>query len=480
MAPSLPELSAAASIYSSVAPLLLNLLQPRNQSFRITENIFLRLLGLVYLCAFASLLPQIVGLVGVNGISPAAETLRAMHADYGGRAYLDVPSLFWLFPTDAALKALCALGCLAALLLIFGLAVRIAAIAAYVLYLSLVTIGQPFTSFQWDSLLLETGFLAIFVGASWLAIAYRLLLFRLIFESGFVKLASGDPTWRNLQALRFHFFTQPLPNPLAYYFHQAPAWLLDSLTFATLFTELLPPFLLFVYPRRLRHIAFGLLVSLQLFIALTGNFAFFNLLTIVLCVWALDDSSFLSWPKLRLSSSARFPKSLNAGVASVVALSLLQLFGLEPSLLESFEIVNPYGLFAVMTTSRIELVVEGSNDKDHWQAYSFRYKPGDVSGRLSVIAPYQPRLDWQMWFAALGTPENNYWAKTFVYRLLTGEPSVLGLLAPSPFQKPPHWIRILAYTYTFTTNSERARTGAIWHRTPLGTWFGPVSIDSMN
>lgn len=457
---------------------LLSLLQPPGQVFRLTENLFLRLLGLVYLIAFASLYPQIVGLVGANGISPAANTLAAMRADYGWRAYLDVPSLFWFFRSDSALEVICLLGCFGALLLMLGLALRIAAISAYVLYLSLVAIGQPFTGFQWDSLLLESGFLAIFADASWLPFAYRLLLFRLMFESGLVKLTSGDDNWRNLHALRYHFFTQPLPTPLAYYMQQAPVWLLDTLTFATLFIELLVPFFLFAYPRRIRQIAAAMLAFLQLFIALTGNYGFFNLLTIILCVWALDDDCFPGRLTRSVSLKLRMPRAVNIAVACVIVLSILQVFGLQPALLEPLEIVNPYGLFAVMTTSRIELVIEGSDDNLHWRPYLFRYKPGDPHGDLPLVAPYQPRLDWQMWFAALGSPENSFWTKTLVFRLLSGEPTVLGLLKAAPFAKPPRQIRILAYSYTFAEPSERRRNGAIWDRKLLGIWFGPVSIDS--
>jgi hypothetical protein len=455
-----------------------SLLQPRSQVFRITESVFLRLLGLVYLIAFASLWRQIIGLVGANGISPAAETLLSMHADYRGRAYLYVPSLFWLSPTDVCLQALCALGCVAAFLLLFGVAARSAALAAYVFYLSLVTIGQPFTSFQWDALLLESGFLAIFAGSFLLPLAYRFLLFRLMFESGLVKLTSGDVNWRNLHALRFHFFTQPLPTPLAYYMQQSPTWLLDALTLATLLIELLVPFLLFAYSRRLRQIAALLLVTLQIFIALTGNFAFFNLLTIALCVWALDDECFRRWPNWRVPVLPRFPRAANFMVGLLVALSILQIFALEPSFVDSFEIVNPYGLFAMMTTSRTELVIEGSNDNIQWQPYSFRYKPGDLKRAPPWVAPYQPRLDWQMWFAALGQPEGNIWTRTLVFRLLLGQPQVLSLLNPAPFAKPPHLIRIQAYTYTFTSLSERKRDGTVWQRTLMGTWFGPASLNA--
>jgi hypothetical protein len=347
-----------------------------------------------------------------------------------------------------------------------------------VLYLSLVTIGQPFTSFQWDALLLEAGFLAVFAGSALLPLAYRFLLFRLMFESGLVKLTSGDVNWRNLHALRYHFFTQPLPTPLAYYFDQAPGWLLDGLTLSTLVLELIVPFFLFAYPKRVRQTAASLLVILQLFIALTGNFAFFNMLTMALCVWALDDECFGRWPKWSLPPVARFPKTLNVAVGAVITLSLLEVFALAPPFLESFEIVNPYGLFAVMTTTRMELVIEGSNDDVHWVPYEFPFKPGPVTRPLPVIAPYQPRLDWQMWFAALGQPESNVWTRTLVFRLLAGQKEVLSLLEPTPFAKPPRSIRIQAYSYSFTDEGERKRDGAIWRRKLLGIWFGPVTLDT--
>ncbi len=435
------------------------------------------MLGGIYLIAFASLWPQINGLIGANGIAPAAETLLAMHSDYGWTVYLDVPSLFWLASKDWCLTALCGLGCLAALLLILGLFVRSSAFAAYILYLSLVSIGQPFTSFQWDALLLETGFLAIFAGSPLLPLAYRFLLFRLMFESGLVKLTSHDVNWRNLHALRYHFFTQPLPTPLAYYVQHAPDWFLDSATLAVLLIELLVPFFLFFPSRYIRRVAVALLVLLQLLIALTGNYAFFNLLTAALCLWGLDDECYARLKAWRVAF--RPPQAfVNVPVAAVMTLGLLQIFDLQPSLFSSFEIVNPYGLFAVMTTSRVELIVEGSDDLSNWRAYSFRYKPGDVRRNLPLVAPYQPRLDWQMWFAALGSPSQNLWVRTLVYRLLLGQPEVLALLEPPPFGKPPQAIRIVAYTYAVTEPAERRHTGNTWRRTLLGTWLEPISVPS--
>ncbi len=435
---------------------------------------FLRLLGLVYLTAFGSFWPQIVGLIGANGVSPSAPLLAAMHADYGWKAYLYAPSLFWLVPKDAVLEALCGLGCAAAVLLMLGLMSRMAAVCAYVLYLSIVTIGPPFTSFQWDALLLETGFLAIFAGASWLAIAYRLLLFRLMFESGVVKLTSGDPNWRNSACVAVSLLYAAVTESAGLLCRSIAGVVAGFVCVGHILYRTGSAVFLFAFPTRVRQVAAALLVLLQVSIALTGNFAFFNLLSIVLCLWALDDRCFERWGKWRKRKTPRFTRAMNPSVAAIVVLSLLQLFGLEPSFLESFSLVNVYGLFAVMTTSRTELVIEGSNDNSHWESYSFRYKPGDVYRSLPVVAPLQPRLDWQMWFAALGSPVQNEWTKTLVYNLLRGEPETLRLLGHSPFAKPPRSIRILAYTYCLV----RLRAWQEWcdlARKLLGVWFGPVS-----
>ncbi len=223
-------------------------------AYELTESLFLRLLGLVYLAAFGSFWPQIVGLIGTHGIVPAAQAIPALRNELGTKALFEVPTVFWFNNSNAALICVCAAGCVFALLLMAGLFSRTCAAVCWVLYLSIVSVGQPFTGFQWDALLLESGFLAIFAGAGWLVWAYRLLLFRLMFESGAVKLLSHDPNWRNLHALRFHFMTQPLPNPIAYYVYRAPDWLLDSMTAGTLVIELLVPFLLFG-PRVVRQIA---------------------------------------------------------------------------------------------------------------------------------------------------------------------------------------------------------------------------------
>jgi hypothetical protein len=471
-------------------------LRPRLETppaFSLTESLFLRLLVLVYLSAFASLWPQVAGLLGDHGITPAAEALPALYKAFGPKAWFYVPTLFWFNASNAALTAACVAGCLAALTLLSGLLTRYAAAVCFVLYLSLTAVGRPFTGFQWDALLLECGFLALFSGTPWLLWAYRFLLFRLMFESGVVKLTSHDPNWRNLHALRFHFFTQPLPTPLAYYAAHSPVWLLDSLTASTLVIELLVPFLIFL-PRPFRRIAGLLFIALQMIILLTGNYAFFNLLTLSLCLWCFEDATYAplrsllqrTWP-VQTVLTGKLAKLTNYALAVLMLAGLLQV---EATLLaasrrivrtltfpiEPFEIVNAYGLFAVMTTSRPELVLEGSEDQVHWSEYSFRYKPGDLHRGLPLIAPYQPRLDWQMWFAALGTYQENPWVGTLIFRLLRNEPSVTQLLAPSPFRKAPKYVRVLLYQYTFSSNAERQQTGKIWNRQLLGNWLETISL----
>jgi hypothetical protein len=463
---------------------------------QLTESLFLRLLGLVYLAAFASLWPQIAGLLGSHGVAPAAESLAAIRTAFGLKAFYYVPSLFWFNASDLALSGACVVGCITSLLMVAGLFSRAAAAACYILYLSLVAAGQPFTGFQWDALLLECGFLALFAGLPWIIWAYRFLLFRLMFESGVVKLISHDPNWRNLHALRFHFMTQPLPTPLAYYFYRAPTWLLDSMTAATLVIELAVPFLLFC-PRRFRYAAGILFILLQVLILLTGNYAFFNLLTLSLCIWIFDDSTYLPIEGMLMRrfppvTRAAHPTAVRIGNASLAALMVLGAIqvvtmlwpsGLTPlrritSWTEPFEAVNSYGLFAVMTTTRPEIVLEGSDDQTTWTEYSFRFKPGDLHRGLPLVAPYQPRLDWQMWFAALGNYRSNPWVAGLVYRLLLNDRTGLALLDRSPFTNAPHYIRAMLYDYTFSTPEERSRSGMVWNRKLLGVWLKPVALPS--
>ncbi len=480
-------------------------------------RLFLRLVGLVYLAAFASLWVQIDGLVGSRGILPAAELLDWVGARAGVERYWLLPTLLWLNASDAVLHAVCASGVLLALLLMLELAPVPVLALLYALYLSLVNVGQVFLQFQWDSLLLETGFLALFLAplawrvrpgdephplAVWLL---RWLLARLMLSSGIVKLASGDPTWRSLAALRYHYWTQPLPTWIGWWAHHLPDWFQTTSCALMFVVELAVPLLVFA-PRRLRVASFFPLVGLQLLIAATGNYAFFNLLTMSLCVLVLDDAALPAWLRgkplsLPMETSEaqaappaagrrrRWPLAVLAPVAAAVLLvsvsvsaATVGLARLVPQPLFAlyrtagpFGLVNSYGLFAVMTTERQEIVVEGSDDGVTWRPYEFRWKPGDPRRAPAFVAPHQPRLDWQMWFAALGTCAENRWVLRLLDRIGSGSPPVLGLLATNPFPgRPPRLLRTVVYDYRFADVATHRKDGAWWVRELRGPYCPEV------
>jgi hypothetical protein len=395
-------------------------------------------------------------------------------------------------------------------LLLAGIAPILTLLGCWALYLSLANVCRDFLWFQWDSLLLETGFLAIFL-APWREISrpgtdppparsalwlMRWLLFRLMFSSAVVKIASGDPSWRGLTALQYHYETQCLPPWTAWYAHHLPAWFQRWSAIGMFAIEGIAPFLIFA-PRRLRMLGGLGLALLQVLILLTGNYSFFNLLTLALIVLLLDDAVWpLSW-RGRAAGSNPLPLHARGGrwpgwvtgtaTAALFTLSLVPLLGalrVPPARLglllaveqavAPLRIVNGYGLFAVMTTSRPEIIVEGSAEGRIWQPYEFRYKPGDPLRRPPFVAPHQPRLDWQMWFAALGDYRSSPWYLSFCRRLLEGSRPVLGLLANNPFPtSPPRYVRGVVYDYHFTDAATRRATGAWWRREERGA-FGPV------
>ncbi len=437
----------------------------------------LRALGLVYFIAFISFGVQAAGLIGSRGILPFEDYLRAAQASLGASAYWDVPSVLWLSWRDGALTTVWVLGAVCALVAVAGYRQRIALAACLVLWLSLCAVGQDFLSFQWDVLLLEAGFLAIFADESpvrlWL---FRWLVFRLMFFSGAGKLLSGDPAWRGLTALHYHYETQPLPTPVAWYMYQLPMAFHKVSTAFVLLAEVLVPFLFFA-PRRIRQVGAWITILLQLLILITGNYTFFNLLTIVLALFLFVETK--PAPRSLVHRIVSIAVATFVGVTS--AMLVLDLFSvtLPPgggALLHKvapLRIVNTYGLFTVMTVNRPEIQVEGSNDGEHWLAYEFPFKPGDVMRAPPVVAPYQPRLDWQMWFAALGTYQENRWFSNFMLRLLQGEPSVQRLLQYNPFPAaPPKFIRARIFLYHFTHFGERPW----WRRQEEGQYFPAVSL----
>ncbi|MBZ5638556.1 MAG: lipase maturation factor family protein [Acidobacteriia bacterium] len=475
--------------------------------YAISRDLFLRLLGVSYLCAFVSLGTQIRGLVGSEGILPAAPFLDAVSRHYGAERFWLLPTFCWVDASDAFLCFLCWGGAAVSVLVIAGVLTAPALFLAWAGYLSLVVACRVFLNFQWDALLLEAGFLAIFLAPwrSWhrfpcpdppprvpLALL-RWLLFRLLFSSGVVKLSSGDPTWRSLAALDYHYWTQPLPTWVGWYAHLLPGWFQRASCAAMFAIELAVPFLIFGR-RRLRIAAFGSIVGLQALIAVTGNYAFFNLLTASLALLLLDDAA---WPSLLRGRLERLPRggptarrwrplawaSVLLAIVIVPA-SLVEMSGrFRMSLpwtapiqsldraLGPFRVVNAYGLFAAMTTERPEIVVEGSNDGSTWLPYAFRWKPGDPARPPRFVAPHQPRLDWQMWFAALGDYRASPWLQGLLERLLEGSPEVLDLLAANPFPAaPPRQVRAILYDYRPADWETHRRTGDWWIRSERGLY----------
>ena len=461
------------------------------RSYSVSSWLFARTLGAVLLIAFVSLGIQAAGLFGSHGIAPIEPFVAS--AKRAGHGFWDHPSVFWWSSGDVAIMTVWLIGAAAALALLAGLVPRVALAVSWFAYLSFVSVGWPFMSFQWDTLLLETCATAFFFVpwrvwdrptghvdphpvARW---ALWWLLFRLVFRSAYVKLASGDPTWADLSALTYHYWTQPLPNPVAWYASQLPKWFQTVSCTAMFLIEFGAPFLIWVPRAFARRTAAAAITALMLLIALTGNYGFFNLLTIALCIPLLDDAALPRILRSRFSTSnevvdrSRWHTWPGVGPALVIAASALIFFagtfGERPPRwlgpLYRLGTFNNYGLFAVMTTDRPEIELEGTLDGETWTPYVFKYKPGALDRAPPWVAPHQPRLDWQMWFAALGDARRNPWLGVVVRRLLRGEPAVLELLESNPFEdQPPKQIRTLIYHYEPTTWSEREATGNWWKR----------------
>ena len=474
---------------------------------------FLRLLGLTYLFAFVSLASQVIGLVGTEGILPVGQYLYRLEDTYGTDAYHLYPTLLWLSSSDGTLILLSWLGALLSVMLILGLAPRAVLAALWISYLSLSIGGQVFLGFQWDSLLLETGLLACLYAPSglWPTLTTEpppkptsrwllwWLAFRLIFLSGITKLASGDPTWADLTALTYHFETQPLPLWTSWYMHQLPKAFHQLLTIGMFATELVLPFvvLLPMHWVRPRQVAIFGLVLLQAVIGLTGNYGFFSFLSTLLCLALVDDRTWLRILPFLVTDRAPIAENFHlqsrgwrTTLGAILTMLLFVLGGLtfareisntlnragSPALsfawsdpvigwVQPFRSINGYGLFRVMTVKRPEIVIEASLDGEQWTEWNPRWKPGDLHQRPRLVAPHQPRLDWNLWFAALDPQAENYWLSSLVKTLLANNSSVTALMGESPFpDTAPVFIRLALYDYRFTTLTERAKTGTWWHR----------------
>lgn len=483
------------------------------ETYVLSTWLFLRLLGVIYLIAFLSMWRQVRGLIGSRGVWPVGRDFPATAQYAPLRTFFRRPTIFLWDSSDRALTVACLMGVILSLLLIAGVAPLPVLAALWLLYLSLLHASGVFLGFQWDVLLLETGFVAMLLAplelppifpptaaatpaAHWLAIW---LLFRLMFSSGVVKLRSGDKTWRSLTAMCHHYETQPIPNRPAWHFHHLPRWFHRGETAGMFFIELIVPFGLFA-PPPISYIAAGLITALMLLIILTGNYCFFNLLTIALCVLVVDDAAVLwlvhqiapDWQRPALAQTP--PVTWQVIVTFMAALLLILSLDVIARLFKRrfpwpgpiaraldrvrpFLLVNNYGLFANMTTTRPEIIIEGSLDGQTWKPYEFKWKPGDLKVPPRQVAPHQPRLDWQMWFAALGSYRHNAWFINLLGRLLENSPPVLALLKHNPFpDAPPKLVRALLYDYRFTTRRQRRETDAWWKRKYLGVYC-PVLME---
>jgi predicted DCC family thiol-disulfide oxidoreductase YuxK len=501
---------------------------------------FLRALGLTYLIAFVSLWLQVDGLIGSDGMSPLNQFLPAVRAQLGQDAYALLPTLCWFNSSNAFLHFLCGGGVVVSLLLIFGIAQALSLAVLFGFYLSLTIAGQTFLNFQWDVLLLEAGFLAIFF-APWrlwprelmwwpvsaipatpapvsraVLFLLKFLLFKLMLMSGVVKLTSGDDSWgwvnhsfhwSALTALDYHYWSQPLPTVFSWWADKSPEWFKHFSVAFCLGVEIVVPFFIWA-PRHPRLIAAGLMIFLQLAIAITGNYCFFNLLTIALCLLLIDDAVVSRMegraPASRTSQELRPPITESVAYRLSIYAAIIVIIVTVPinawlifsafkprarpphalaniyEQLEAFRIVNGYGLFRVMTKDRCEIVLEGSTEGVEWLPYEFKWKPGDVKRAPGWCAPHQPRLDWQMWFAALESPQQNPWFVGLIVKLLQGSHDVNRLLAHNPFpDKPPRYIRAMFYRYRFTTVSELRQTGGWWERQELREYLPTVSLDQL-
>jgi hypothetical protein len=507
---------------------------PRNRV--VPRWIFLRALAVFYFSAFFSLLFQIKGLIGPRGVLPAEKFLNALQADTGSLRLWYAPTLFWLSSGQHMLMAVTWLGLIASIAAFCNLWPRLSFFVCLVCFLSFVTAAEAFSSYQSDGMLLEAGFLALFfaprgVLPGWgiespTSRASLFLLqwewFRIYFESGLVKLLSGDPEWRNFTAMDEYYQNGPLPTWIGWYVEHLPHWFHAASVAATLGMELVVVWMLFL-PRRARLICFFIVTPWEIGVILTANYTFLNYLVLALGFLLLDDRSVRWLLPARLRAALPEPPQQEDAPRRTELLSILEssneveesnpvsvrrgakLFGTarlavtaviltwigyattvemirlpwpdlplptEPVVaLEPLRIANQYGLFAVMTRGRYEIEFQGSNDGGNWTPYKFRYKPQELDKAPGIYAPYQPRFEWNLWFASLGNWQQNNLVPLTEERLLENDPDVLALFRGNPFrQAPPRFVRAVLWQYWFTSMEEKRRSGNWWKRNLMGLY----------
>ena len=474
-------------------------------SYCVTRFVILRLLGFVYAVAFLVAAQQLVPLVGEHGLTPARHFLTAIESQLGSRAAaaIQLPTLFWFGLSDQALSISSWIGFALSLVVLAGYANALILAVLWIIYMSIVHVGQIWYGYGWETQLLETGFLSIFLCplldlrpfpkrpppllVIWL---FRWLGFRIMIGAGLIKLR-GDPCWRDLTCLYYHYETQPIPNPISRYLHFAPHWFHKFGTAWNHFIELIVPWFSFG-PRHVRHVAGLLLVSFQIVLIISGNLSFLNYVTIIPFLACFDDTFWrriapvFLVKRIREVEPSRLQFALSAALSILVAYlsiapvtNLISNRQLMNSSFDPFNLVNTYGAFGSVGRERDEIIFEGTDDAiitgdTRWKEYEFKAKPGDPSLRPPFIAPYQARIDWQIWFAAMASPAEYPWTLHFVWELLHNDPATLSLLGSNPFpEAPPHFVRARLYRYQFAPPGDPAW----WKRESIGQWLPALSAD---
>ncbi len=479
-------------------------------TYWLTRFVFLRLLGMIYFVGFLLLINQGLPLIGESGLLPAQNFMNALEIRHGGKltGFVQWPTLFWISVSDRMLMGLAWAGAAVSFIVMIGFANVPMMFALWFLYMSFVHVGQAWYGYGWEIQLLETGFLGIFLCPLWDARPFprsppptaviwllRWLILRIYIGAGMIKIR-GDSCWSDLTCLFYHYETQPIPNPLSPWFHFLPHWFQKFSVAWNHFTQLVVPWFAFG-PRPARHIAGLLLCLFQFLLILSGNLSFLSWLTLTATVSCFDDSLLRFILPKRIvdkadaaakgAESSRFQTGMGWALVALSAwlsVPVLQnVFSRGQIMNTSFNrlhLLNTYGAFGSVGKRRHELIIEGTSDifiteDSVWKPYEFKAKPGDVNRRPPLLSPYHYRIDWQIWFAAMSTPNRHPWLIHFIWKLMHNDPGALSLIANNPFpDAPPENIRIDLYRYRF--RNPLGPEGAYWQRDRLGSWFGPVSI----
>lgn len=479
-------------------------------TYWLTRFVILRLLGIVYAVAFLVVIGQFVPLVGADGLTPAHLFFQRISDAIGpSSGFIKLPSIFWFADSDTTLLTAAWIGLVLSCIVIAGYANAPLLTVLWFLYMSFINAGQEWYGYGWEIQLLETGFLAIFLcpfldmrpfpkhaPPVLIILLFRWLIFRIMMGAGLIKLR-GDEMWRNGTALYYHFETQPLPGPLSRWFHFLPRVALRLGVWYNWLAELIAPWFIF-WPRMGRHISGTIIVLLQIILILSGNLSFLNWLTLIPALACFDDAF---WAKLlprrlvRMAATAgkHAEPSRSIQVTSWIVTAIIGLLSIQPVVnmlspnqimntsYDPLDLVNTYGAFGSVGTERYNVVFEGTMDPvpdstADWKAYPYKGLPVDPHQRPPQVAPYQLRLDWQMWFAAMSSPDEYPWTMTLISKLLHNDPNTLSLFAGNPFPgKPPKYIRAVLYRYKFATPGNPAHL--YWQRRQLGNWLPAMAAD---